>query len=472
MILLRQQIARGIGSMMLHLRPTVLAAAVALAVGGGCTGKQTVSEREARADMAAVTQRYRPGDAKPALPSLTTSSPLADYLRFAMLNSPSVEAAYYEWAASVERITGARSLPDPRITFEADITSMVETVMPGLMIDLPGPGKLRAAGDVAAGEAHASYFRFEIEVLRTAMALKSVYFRLHFLEDTLRVQRETLSLLGELETQAQQQVATGRSGIQDVLRAQIDRDQLTTQVANLEDSRGVLLAEFRAALGVRPDDAAVPVPSAFESSPPPPPVDQILALAAARNPLLRRMEEEVRRGEAMIDLARASRVPDYSVGIMADVKASPVMWRPTGSITLPIWRDKIAAEIAASQFEKRASEARLSAEQIGLAADVASMLYLYRESTRNIDLYAEKLLPKAHQSLDAARSGYATGRSSFLDVIDAERQMLVFDLSLIEARTQRELSLASLSLLIAGTAPEGAPILPHTTPAPSKEANP
>jgi len=437
----------------------------------GCTGTPTASERRARSDVEAVRSMYRPGDAKPALPSLTSDSPLSDFLRFAMLNNPKVEAEYYVWAASVERITGARSLPDPRITFEADITSMVETVMPGLMIDLPGPGKLRAAGDVAASESRASYFKFEIEVLRTAMALKSAYYRLHFLEDTLGVQRQTLSLLADLETQAQQQVAAGKSGIQDVLRAQIDREQLLTQIANLEDSRGVLLAEFRAALGLRPDDPAVPVPSSFESSAAPPPVDQILSLAAARNPQLRQMEAEVRRGEAMIDLARTSRVPDFSIGVMADVKASPVMWRPTGSITLPIWRDKIAAEIAAAQFEKRSAEARLSAEQIGLAADVASMLYMYRESTRNAQLFASTLLPRARHSLDAARSGYAAGRSSFLDVIDAERQLLVFELSLVEARTQRELSLASLSLLIAGTAPEGAPILP-TTPAASKEANP
>lgn len=438
---------------------------------GGCSGITTSSERQARSDVDTVRSMYRPGEAKPTLPNLSKDSPLADYLRFAMLNNPRVEAEYYAWAASVERITGARSLPDPRITFEADITNMVETVMPGLMIDLPGPGKLRAAGDVAAGESRASYFRFEIEVLRTAMALKSAYYRLHFLEDTLGVQRQTLSLLADLETQAQQQVAAGKSGIQDVLRAQIDREQLLTQIANLEDSRGVLLAEFRAALGLRPDDPAVPVPSSFESSAAPPPADQILSLAAAHNPQLRQMEAEVRRGEAMIDLARTSRVPDFSIGIEADVKASPVMWRPTGSITLPIWRDKIAAEIAAAQLEKRSSEARLSAEQIGVAADLASMLYMYREGTRNIDLYSVTLLPKAQQSLDAARSGYAAGRSSFLDVIDAERQLLVFDLSLVEARTQRELSLASLSLLIAGTAPDGAPILP-TAPAPSKEANP
>ncbi|HEX2837379.1 MAG TPA: TolC family protein [Phycisphaerales bacterium] len=447
------------------------AALLPAALLAGCAGTPIAAERDARANLESVRSAYRPGDAKPELPTLSTESPLADYLRYAMLNNPRVEAEYYAWAASVERITGARSLPDPRITFEADITSVIETVMPGLMIDVPGAGKLRAAGDVSAGESRASYFKFEIEVLRTAMALKSAYFRLHFLEDTLRVQRETLALLGDLETQAQQQVAAGRSGIQDVLRAQIDREQLTTQIANLEDSRGVLLAEFRSALGLHPDDPTVPVPTTFEASPPPPPADQILALAAAHNPQLRQMEAEVRRGEAMLDLARTSRVPDFSIGIEADVKASPVMWRPTGSITLPIWRDKIAAEIAAAQFEKRSSEARLTAEQIGLAAELASMLYMYRESTRNSELYATTLLPKARQSLDAARSGYAAGRSSFLDVIDAERQLLTFDLTLVEARTQRELSLASLSLLIAGTAPEGAPILP-TAPAPSTEASP
>lgn len=440
---------------------------------GGCKGTPTASERQARADVEAVGSVYRPGDAKPALPKLSSDSPLSDYLRFAMLNNPKVEAAYYAWAATVERITRARSLPDPRLTFEADITDMVETVMPGLMIDLPGPGKLRAAGDVAAGEASVSYFGFEAEVLRTAMALKSAYFRLHFLEDTLRVQRETLVLLAEIETQAKQQVAAGRSGIQDILRSQIDREQLQTQIANLEDSRGVLLAEFRAALGLAPGDATVPVPTAFEASPPPPPADEILALAAERNPQLRRMEAEVRLGESMIDLARTSGVPDFTIGVMADVKASPVMARPTGSITLPIWRDKIAAEIAAAQFEKRSSEARLSAEQIGLAADMASMHYMYRESTRNIDLYGATLLVKARQSLDAARSGYAAGRASFLDVIDAERQLLVFELSLVEARTQRELSIASLSLLIAGVAPEGAPLLSNTAnPVPSKEAEP
>ena len=176
-----------------NLASYAIGVAIAAAL-AGCTGTPTASETLARADVEAVRSMYRPGDAKPTLPHISKDSPLVEFLRFAMLNNPTVEAEYYAWAASVERVTGARSLPDPRITFEADITSMLETVMPGLMIDLPGPGKLRAAGDVAASDARASYFRFEIAVLKTAMSLKAAYFRMHFLEDTLRVQREALIL--------------------------------------------------------------------------------------------------------------------------------------------------------------------------------------------------------------------------------------------------------------------------------------
>ena len=460
---MRRTVPRRIAAVVIVLSVTLLA---------GCAGRPVASERRARAHLESVRSVYRPGDAKPHLPLLTTESPLAEYLRYAILNNPRVEASYYAWAGSVERITPARSLPDPRLTFEADITDMLEAVMPGLMLDLPGPGKLRAAGDVAAAEARVGYFGFERQVLAAAYATKSAYIRLHFLSDTIRVQRDALALLGDVELQAQQQVGAGRGTIQDVLRAQIERDQLANQIANLEDSRSVLEAEFRAALGHSPAEMSVPIPGTFEVGTPPPSADAVLAIAAERNPVLRQMAADVRRGTAMLDLARTNRVPDFTIGIEADVKASPIVWRPTASMTLPIWRDKIEAEIAAAQAEKRSAEARLSAEQIAIAAELASMLYMYRESGRNATLFGSTLLPKAQQLLDAARSGYASGRSTFLDVIDAQRRLLEFELAAIEANAQRELAIASISLVIAGATPDGAPVLPVNPSKPKQPAEP
>lgn len=437
-----------------------------LALAAGCAGTPTAGERQARADLDAVRARYRPDEVRPALPALAPDAPLADWLRYAMLNDPRVEAAYHAWAGTVARITVARSRPDPALTLEADIAGAVETLMPGLMLPLPAPRKLAAAAEVATAEAQAAYHAFEAEVLRTAEATRSAYVRLHFVEDSLRVQREALALLRDVEALARQQVGAGRGTIQDVLRAEIEREQLQTQLANLEDSRGVLAARFRAALGHDPSDAAVPLPVRFDPGAPPLAAEELLALATAHNPALRRMAAEVRRGEALLALARASRVPDLTLGLEADLKASPVMWRPMASVTLPIWRDRIAAEIAAAQAATRSAEARLSAEEIALAAELAALLYLHRESARDEELYGVTLLPKARQSLAAARSGYAAGRSSFLDVIDAERQLLAFELARVAARTQRELTLASLSLAIAGLAPEGAPLLDLVPAAP------
>jgi outer membrane protein TolC len=425
----------------------------------GCTGSPPASERAARADVAAVSRRYRPGDARPALPALTAASPLADYLRFATLDSPRVEAAYYDWAAAVEGITPARSLPDPRLTFESDIADTVLSLMPGLMIDLPGPGKLRAAGEVMAAGSRAAYFAFEREILRTALAVKTAYYRLHFLEETIRVERETLRLLGDLEQLARQQNAAGRVTLQDVLRAQIARDQVETQLTNLEDSRSALVAELKAALGLGPGDATPPIPATFEPSTGDPRPDELLATALNRNPDLRAMEEDVLRAEASLALARKSGVPDFSLGLEVDVKGDPTLFRPSAGMTLPIWRDKIAAEIAGAQASKRAAQARLTAEQVAIAAELASLLFAYREAVRDDALLQDRLVPRARQSLDAARAGYVNGRAGFLDVIDAQRTLLEFELTGIEARTQRELALASLSLAIAGVPPSGAPTL-------------
>jgi outer membrane protein TolC len=145
---------------------------------------------------------------------------------------------------------------------------------------------------------------------------------------------------------------------------------------------------------------------------------------------------------------------------MADVKASPVMVRPSVGVTLPIWRDKIAAQIAGAQAGKRAAEARLSAEQIALAVEFAEKSFMFREASRNLELLNERLLTMARQSLEVAQSGYVGGKVDFLNVIDAERTLLDFQLAEVEARLQRELALAELSLLILGTPPANAPVLP------------
>ena len=272
-----------------------------------------------------------------------------------------------------------------------------------------------------------------------------------------------MTLLVELEQIARGQNEAGKVTLQDVLRAQIEQERLRTEISNLEDSRNPLLAQLKGALGLRADEPNPPVPAEFPSTPLDLAPDQLMVTALERNPRLRQMEAEVRMAESGIRLAHQSRLPDYNVGVEADVKASPVMWRPTLGITLPIWRDKIAAEIGSAQATKQAAQARLSAEEIQLAVEFADKSFMYREATRNLRLLTEALLPKARQSLEVARVSYSSGRTDFINLQEAQRALLEFELAEVDARTRRELALAEISLLILGQAPSGSPTIAPST---------
>lgn len=420
-----------------------------------CAGIVLGSESIARERFAVVSQEYRPEGKRPTLPTLRFDSTLQELLTFAILNDPAIEASYYDWQASIERITTARSLPHPKLTIESDIADMVMSLMPGLMFDFPGPGKLSVMGAMASSESQGKYYALKSAILRSAAAVKNAYYRLQALEDSIAVNNRSLELLRDLEDVAHAQHSTGKVTLQDVLRAQIERDKLFTIVHNLRDSRAALQATLKGALGLAPQ-SEVPMPIVFTNSAGDTVDENILAQALERNPQLKQMQAEIDKAEAAFRLAQLGIIPDVGIGVEVDVKPNPVIINPEFTITLPLWRDKIAAEIAAAQAEARAARSRLSREEINLAVDFALMLYMYRESNRNLQLLSDKLIPKATRSVEIARSGYIGGRSSFIDFLDAERTLLEFELSRIEARAMHETALTNLSLTLAGTVPKGA----------------
>jgi outer membrane protein TolC len=296
-------------------------------------------------------------------------------------------------------------------------------------------------------------------VLQTAYDLKRSFYELHFLEEQLRINRENLALLNELERIARAQSEAGKVTLQDVLRAQIERDRVATNIVNLKDSRHPKYTAFKAALGLHRGDDDPPVPRYFAPTDLALGDDDLLRIAFERNPRLKQLESEIRATQAEIALAYKQNVPDFSLGLMADVKANPTLFRPLAGMTLPIWRDKVAAGIALARAGQLAAEARLNQQQIALTVALAERSFAYRELTRNLRLLNEQLIPKARMSVEIARAGYLSGTISFFNLIDAERQQLGLQLEAVEAQTRREIVLAELSLLIAGVPPAGAPLL-------------
>jgi outer membrane protein TolC len=423
----------------------------------GCRGIQTSGEKQARHDLGAVTGQYRPAN-RPALPELTPDTSLSNLLAFALLNSPTVEAAFYDWSASVENIMVTRSLPDPQLTLQAYITDTLTSLMPGLAWNFPGPGKLKARAGVAAAESQGKYFTFESAVLQAAFNLKRAYYQLGLLDEQLRIKREALALIENQERAVRAQNATGTAGLSESLRVQSELDRARTDLANLEDSHHSAVEKFKAALGLTPEQPDPPVPAHFETSGENPDADELLRVAFECNPQLKAMEADVRSAEAGIAVAYKERVPDFNAGLSADVYAPPFYW-PQAGMTLPIWRDKLAAEVTQAKANELAAKSRLKAGQIDLAVNFAEKSFAYRETSRDLALIENELIPKARQSVETVRAGYRTGTMDFSAMTDADRTVLDLQLEAVQARTDRELALAELSLMVAGVPPQGAPLL-------------
>ena len=131
-------------------------------------------------------------------------------------------------------------------------------------------------------------------------------------------------------------------------------------------------------------------------------------------------------------------------------------------MTLPIWRDKLAAELAQAQANELAAKSRLKAAQIDLAVSFAEKSFTYRETSRNLALIENKLLPQARQSLETVQAGYRAGTMDFSSLTDAERTLLDLQFEAADVRTAQEIALADLSLMVAGVPPANAPLLSNT----------
>lgn len=451
---------------MKHLVIGIVFSSAILLAFPGCVGTRIAAEKSARDRVAQVGDELRPAHAKPALPALPAESPLETYVRYAVLNHPAVEAAYYDWRAAVEDITPARSLPDPQFTFEADISDMLMTFMPGLMVDYMTAGKRAAMGREVAAGSEVVYRNYVTTLLRTAAAARKAWIELAFIdeavhlrENSMRAIEQSLALSG-----ADYSTGFGMTTLENQVRSLNSAAQVRAELATLQDRRTAARTRFKSALGLVRTEADPPWPAANLTASELASEEELWELIRATNPEIATMQAMVEMAIAGVEVAQKTRTPDFTVGGMIDLKASPLMVRPTANVTLPVWRDKIAATIAAAEARRDAAVARLNAEQLNVAAELAQMFFMVRESDRMIDYIDATALPNLDRVLASAEAGLQTGMSRAGEIPATRLMALDMRIERLGALRQREDAVTDISLMIAAVAPADVPLAAAATP--------
>ncbi len=431
------------------------AAALVASWAAGCAGAPTVAETVARDRLNRVGAALGSPAEKPTLPVVRADSPPADFVRYAVLNHPAVVAAYYDWRAAVEATAPARALPDPKLTFEADIADTLMTFMPGLMFDFMTPGKRAAMGREAAAAGEVAHRVFVAAVLRTAAEARKAWVELAYVAEVDRLYASTIHAVDEALALANADYATthGMPGFDKQIRLQNLAAQHHAHHAAAADRLVAARARFKSALGLAPVDTDPPWPQPMLTATPLPTEDELWRRASAANPDLAKMRAMIDMALAGVEVAHNAGTPDFSLGAMVDLKASPLMVRPTATLSLPIWRDKIAATVAAAEARRDAAVARVSAEQLSLATELAQMLFMVREADRMLVSIDSVALPNLERGLAFAEAGAQSGPAGAAMI--SETRLMQIDLrhERLDLLRQRELAAVDLALFTADVAP-------------------
>jgi NodT family efflux transporter outer membrane factor (OMF) lipoprotein len=304
--------------------------------------------------------------------------------------------------------------------------------------------------EIAADDLLAVRVALAAEVAREVLAIRE-------LDERLRIVERSVTLDRSSEEIAAARARGGFTSELDLVRA---RRTLAANEAELPALRGERrAAEHRLSqlLGERPGAIAVAV--ARQPAPPPLPPLGLPADLVQRRPDLRRRERELAAAVARIGAAEAERYPRLSIdGTFAlstprsnqlfAGEASTYQFGP--SISLPLFAGgRIDAAVDAAEAEARAALARLEAGALEAVRDVESALVRRARAAERV-ASLERASTHAAEAERLASSRYASGRSDFLDVLEAQARQLAIDAELAAARRSELEQSVALFLALGG----------------------
>ncbi len=439
------------------------------------------------------------------LPELDESAGLEEYLAYAALNNPGLEAAFNFWKAALERVPQEESLPDPRFTYRNFIREVETRVGPqkqafGLSQAFPWFGKLKLRGSVAAEAAEVSRQRYENEKLRLFFEVKDAYYEYYYLGQAIDVVQENFELVEYLESVARARYKTASTGHPDVIRAQVELGKLEDQLNSLRDFLVPVIARLNAVLN-RPTGAKLAIPSSIPDDRPLFTDEEVLLWLTQDSPVLKSLDHEIERARHAVALSKKDYYPDITFGVDYTDVGSSVTSNPQGfsnpgalrsasriaggmgdlvdayaigkslrpgnrpgdsgqdvwvvslSMNIPIWHRKYAAGEREARARYLAALRSRTQQENSLTSSVQRTLYGFRDAERKISLYRDVLIPKARESIRSTETAFRAGSTSFLDLVDAERSLLEFELSFERALANRAQRLSELEMIVGRVMP-------------------
>ncbi|WP_090264160.1 TolC family protein [Pseudomonas panipatensis] len=368
------------------------------------------------------------------LPSLSLDAAL----NAAMAGNPELSAmARAQGIAEGER-RQAGSRPNPRLSWEAEDTradSRTTTISLTQPIELGGKRDARIAlaergQALASAELELRRNGLRSEVLDAFQASLRAQERLRLVDESVALALRGLQI-------AQGRVGAGKAAPLEATRAQVQLADVKLELDRAEVERNGAYQRLATLMGVpEPNFSQVRADTAAWPTPPP---SAVLLQRLGETADMRMAMLQVEQRDAALALAKTQRIPDLDVtlGSQYDRSARERVNVVGLSLPLPLFDRNQGRILAESRRVDQARDLRVAAE-LRARRETLLALDLWGSAQREAQSLRETILPAARLAVESATRGFEMGKFGFLEVLDAQR-------TLILARNQYLQALAQLS---------------------------
>ncbi|MDP1860006.1 MAG: TolC family protein [Gemmatimonadaceae bacterium] len=403
---------------------------VGLALIAGCTAnivdKGWQPMRPLGSDLETFRPPIDPGSAAQRAPLVEPIGPLnlRQALALAMMYSPQLQSTAWDVRVAEARALQAGVPPNPRLGFDLETLgalSAAETVLQlGQAVFLTD--KLYAQRRVAELERDVAGWDYEATRLNVLTGATKSFAAVVAAQEKVALARELAAISDKVLKTVEDRVASGKSPPLDQMKARIEqatvavaleqtRQELSVARARLAASWSSVAPAFTMAEGRMEPMRAIPS-------------DLRLHELVAQNPSIARWATEMQRRQAVVKLEQRRAIPDVTLaaGWKHDASVNEDGWAASASLEVPIF-DRNQGGIKAARYSLAKADAESRAALAAAHLELAEHYAALATAHARISILRGRVLPEAARAFEASTAGFAEGKFTFLEMLDAQRTL-------------------------------------------------
>ena len=361
-------------------------------------------------------------------------TPLRVYQDTAAINNPGIRALFKQYEVVMQKVPQSSTLPDPTFGFGYFISATETRVGPTQAVlsvsqSFPWFGKLGAQEQATTERALSVLEKYKDQRSKLNFDVANTYNSLYVLRSAIRITEENIALLNTFKDLANIKYESGKGSMVDVLRIEMELDELENQFSYLNDSKIPLTTQFEQFLNTQMELEVI-FPEVLWEENISMSKELILDSVTTMNPAILSLNHELLSYDQDVIAAKKTGGPSFSVGLnytivgQRDGYAGTDNGRdailPTLGVKIPLYRKNYNALVKEKEISRESVALQKVDKKNALQTGLERGFRDYEDAVRRRALFIE-LGDHAQQAMNILIAEYTTANTNFEEIIRMDR---------------------------------------------------